>query len=161
MLSLLIPHMCCWLHPPKDHPPPPGRVCPRSLPPPAWPKCLACPWSHLLLLPTTNGLACPCLLQLQDLDQVYESRLKARDAANAQLSVRSLQEAMQRCLPYPCHQRYTAVAMLPQQTLVNRILSRLSTIAPANSGAARYWLLATAVGTVGAIVAARLWRKRK
>lgn len=101
-----------------------------------------------------------CLLQIPDLDKVYQRRLQARDAVNAQLSAKALQQAMQRCLPYPCHQHYTAVAMLPQPTLVNRVLASLGTIAPNNRKQA-YWVLATAIGTAGALVAAKLWRRNK
>ena len=102
-----------------------------------------------------------CLLQISDLDEVYQRRLKARDTVNAQLSTKALQQAMQRCLPYPCHQRYTAVAMLPQPTLVNRVLSSLGTIAPNSPKRQAYWVLATAIGTAGALVAAKLWRRNK
>ena len=100
------------------------------------------------------------LLQLPDLDEVYQRRLKARDSVNAELTVKTLQEAMQRCLPYPCHQRYTAVAMLPQPGLVNRFLSGLGTIAPTTPKKSGYWLLATAIGTASALVAARLWKRK-
>lgn len=101
-----------------------------------------------------------CLLQIPDLDKVYQRRLQARDAVNAQLSAKALQQAMQRCLPYPCDQHYTAVAMLPQPTLINRVLASLGTIAPNNRKQA-YWVLATAIGTAGALVAAKLWRRNK
>ena len=101
------------------------------------------------------------LLQVPDLDQVYQRRLKARDTVNAQLTTKALQQAMQQCLPYPCHQRYTAVAMLPQSTLVNRILSSFGTIAPNSSRKQAYWVLATAIGTAGALVAAKLWKRNK
>ncbi|KAL3146657.1 hypothetical protein ABBQ32_000885 [Trebouxia sp. C0010 RCD-2024] len=96
-----------------------------------------------------------------DLDQVYQRRLKARDTVNAQLTTKALQAAMQRCLPFPCHQRYTAVAMLPQPTLVNRVLSSLGTMAPNSPKKQAYWVLATAIGTAGALVAAKLWKRNK
>jgi len=97
------------------------------------------------------------LLQIMDLDEVYQRRLKARDQVNAELTGKTLQAAMQRCLPYPCHQRYTAVAMLPQSSLVNRFLSGLTTIAPTTPKKSGYWLLATAAG---ALVAAKLWKRK-
>ena len=102
-----------------------------------------------------------CLLQIPDLDEVYQRRLKARDTVNTQLSTKTLQQAMQRCLPYPCHQRYTAVSMLPQPTLVNRFLSSLGPIAPNSPKKQAYWVLATAIGTAGALVAAKLWKRNK
>ncbi|DBA85638.1 TPA: hypothetical protein ACH3X1_005214 [Trebouxia sp. C0004] len=94
---------------------------------------------------------------IPDLDEVYQRRLKARDQVNAELTAKALQAAMQRCLPYPCHERYTAVAMLPQSSLVNRFLSGLSTIAPTTPKKSGYWLLATAAG---ALVAAKLWKRK-
>lgn len=97
---------------------------------------------------------------IPDLDKVFQNRLRARDTVNKQITAHSLQQAMQRCLPFPCHQRYTAVAMLPQPTMVNRVLSSLSSIAPTTPRKSGYWLLATAIGTASALVAARLWKRK-
>lgn len=98
-------------------------------------------------------------MQITDLDEVYQRRLQARDNVKAQLSAQTLQQAMRRCLPYPCSQRYTAVAMLPRDTIVNKVLSSLGSAAPTNPRTAGYWVLAAAIGTAGALAAARYMKR--
>ena len=51
--------------------------------------------------------------------------------------------------------------MLPRPTLVNRVLSSLGPIAPNSPKKQAYWVLATAIGTAGALVAAKLWKRNK
>ena len=91
-------------------------------------------------------------VQLPDLDEVYQRRLQARENVRAQLSQEALQQAMRRCLPYPCHQRYTAVAMLPRDTLVNRVLSSIS-------ARPSYWVLAAGALAAGTFAATKYARR--
>lgn len=98
-------------------------------------------------------------MQVPNLDEVYQRRLQARENVRSQLSVQTLQQAMRRCLPYPCNHRFTAVAMLPQNTIVNRVLSSLGTVAPTNPRTAGYWVLAAAIGTAGALAAAKYMKR--
>jgi hypothetical protein len=64
------------------------------------------------------------LTQCKDMDTVYKLRIAAREAVRAEASPETLRAALCRLLPMPCHERYVAVALLPQKPLGTRLVRR-------------------------------------
>jgi hypothetical protein len=64
-----------------------------------------------------NGVA-----QCKDLDVAYTRRVEAREAVRAEANAASVQAALCRLFPLPCHSRYVALTLLPQKPLLDRMV---------------------------------------
>ena len=92
------------------------------------------------------------MLQIGSLDKVCSMRLEARKSVREGLSPDSMRDALKRFLPCPCTQRYTAIVLLPQGSL----LSRLWPTHLSSSTVAAYCLGLAAAGTL-----ALAWSRRR
>jgi hypothetical protein len=100
-------------------------------------------------------------VQLQNFEAVYQARQEARETVNQQLSTEALRDAMRRCFPYPCRQRYTAMDMQPQASVVSRVLAKVPSIGrPIDRQTATYLSLA-AVGMAAACAVGYMWQRRR
>ena len=64
--------------------------------------------------------------QCKDLDVAYTRRVEARETVRAEANPASVQAALCRLFPMPCHSRYVALTLLPQKPLLDRMVRRLA-----------------------------------
>lgn len=66
--------------------------------------------------------------QCNDMDVAYTRRVEAREAVQAAANPASVQAALCRLFPMPCHSRYVALTLLPQKPLLSRMVRRLNLV---------------------------------